>query len=73
MTLDQLQQRDARITELETIGRNARTRDQADELAGLYAARDHYWRRLPNALATARRKAADLEAYARQIGLPFHA
>jgi hypothetical protein len=72
VTLDQLQQRDARITELETLGR-ARSRDQDHELAGLQCARDQYWRRLPQALAATRRKAADLEAYARQIGLPLHA
>lgn len=72
MTVDQLQQRDARITELETLGR-ARSRDQDHELAALQNARDHFWQRLPKALAGARRKAADLEAYARQIGLPFHA
>lgn len=68
VTLDQLQQRDRRIDELTAIGRHARTRDEDHELGSLLNARDMYWRRLPNALAAARRKAANLEAYARQIG-----
>lgn len=71
MTLDQLQQRDARIAELETIARDDRTDDQAAELRALHNARDIHWRRLPRALAAARTKAATLDFYARQIGLPL--
>lgn len=71
MTLDQLQQRDARIAELEAIARDDRTHDQVAELHGLHNARDTFWRRLPRALAAARTKAATLDFHARQIGLPL--
>ena len=65
MTLDQLQQRDARIAELEAIGR-ARSVEQQDELGRLQYARDCFWRRMPIAFATAQRRAAELAAYAAQ-------
>lgn len=68
MTLDQLEQRDRRIAELERLGR-ARNRTQDHEYGRLIAARDQHWRRLPASLARTRRKAAELDAYARQIGL----
>lgn len=71
MTLDQLQHRDARIAELEAIAPDDRTDDQVAELGSLHNARDIYWRRLPRALAAARTKAATLDFYARQIGLPL--
>ncbi len=70
MTLDQLQRRDARIAELDALGQR-RTRDEDHEHAALVNARDHYWRRLPDAIAAARRKAADLQNYARQAGFTF--
>ena len=69
MTLDQLQARDRRIMDLEARGRD-RSRAEDHELARLIYARDCHWRRLGDAVRKARRKAAELEAYARQIGLP---
>ena len=71
MGLADLQRRDARIAELEAIGRAHRTRDQDHELGRLIDARDQLWRRLARRLAAARSRARDLETYARQIGLPF--
>lgn len=71
MTLDQLNQRDARIAALEAIHRDRRTAAEQDELGRLIVARDYFWRRLPLALDNARRKAAELEAHARQHGLPL--
>lgn len=70
MTLDQLQQRDARIAELEARGR-ARTPAEQEELGRLIYNRDCFWRRLPLAAATARRRLAELEAYARRHRLPI--
>lgn len=70
MTLDQLHARDARIAALDALGRR-RSPSETDELSRLLAARDHYWRRLPDAIARARRKAAALEFYARQHRLPL--
>jgi hypothetical protein len=70
MTLDQLMTRDRRIDELERLGRD-RTREQDHELGSLTSARDHHWRRLPHAIAKARRRAIDLEHYARQHRLPL--
>lgn len=64
MTLGELQRRDARIVA-------ARTRAEADELHALIYRRDCHWRRLPDLIARARRKAADLETYARQTGFTF--
>lgn len=68
MTLDQLQRRDARIAMLEALGRD-RTRTQDHEFGALVNARDHFWRRMGAQHARARRRAADLAAYARQHGL----
>lgn len=73
MTLDELQQRDRRIAALEAIPAARRTPAEQDELGALIARRDQHWRRLPEMLATARRRAADLEAYARQHRLPLGA
>lgn len=70
MTLDELQRRDTRIARLEAIGRG-RTRDEDHELAGLINARDLFWRRLPDALARARRRLHALEAHAAQHRLPL--
>ncbi len=70
MTLDQIQQRDDRIAALEALGR-ARTRDQDHELGSLRTARDQFWRRLPQAHATALRRMRELEAYACQHRLPL--
>jgi hypothetical protein len=70
VTLDQLLTRDRRIEALERLGR-ARTREQDHELGALIAARDHHWRRLPRAIASARAKASALETYARQHRLPL--
>lgn len=71
MGLADLQRRDARIAELEAIGRRNRTRDQDHELGRLVDARDQLWRRLSRRIVAARSRARDLEAYARQVGLPF--
>lgn len=71
MGLDDLQRRDARIAELEAIGRRNRTRDQDHELGRLVGARDELWRRLSRRIVAARNRARDLETYARQVGLPF--
>jgi hypothetical protein len=68
VTLDELQLRDRRIDELDALGRG-RTRDQDHELVRLQLARDAYWRRMPLALANARRHASEIEAYARQHSL----
>lgn len=70
MTLDQLQSRDARIEELERIGRR-RSREQDHEYARLINARDQHWHRLGDAIRKAKAKARDLEAYARQHRLPI--
>lgn len=71
MTLDQLHRRDARIAVLDASGPRGRTRADDHELGRLLAARDQHWRRLPAALAAARRRAADLDAYARQHRFPL--
>lgn len=71
MTLDQLQQRDARIDALEALGTRGRTRDQEDELGKLRAGRDAFWRRFPRALQLHRLKIHELEAYARQHRFTF--
>lgn len=70
MTLDQLQRRDERIAGLEALGRR-RTREQEDLLGRLYSDREQQWRRLPAQIERARRRAAELATYARQIGFPF--
>jgi hypothetical protein len=67
MTVDQLQRRDRRIAALEARG-DARTIAEEDELQSLLNARHMHLRRLPTALRRTREKAAQLEAYARQIG-----
>jgi hypothetical protein len=72
MTLDELQNRDRRIAELEAIPKERRNGIEQDELGRLSIARDAHWRRLPEALAIARRKARDLETYARQWRLPLN-
>lgn len=71
MTLDQLQQRDRRIAELEAIGSRCRSCDEDAELHRLQTIHDLQWRRLPEALARARRRAAELEAWGRQHNLQF--
>ena len=70
MTLDQLLTRDRRIEALEALGRQ-RTPAERAELHRLVEARDHFWRRIDGAAARARRKLAEIEAYARQHGLPL--
>ena len=70
MTVSELQRRDRRISDLEAKGR-ARTPAEQDELGRLYDRRDQHWKRLPKMIARAKRKAASLEAYARQIGFMF--
>lgn len=71
MNFDAIQHRDRRIDEIEAIPRRKRTPEQQDELGKLLVARDHFWRRLPAALNRARIKAAQIEAYARQIRMPI--
>lgn len=70
MTADQLLQRDARIAALEALG-DRRTIAQHDELITLERRRDRQWRELADRIALTRRRTAELEAYARQIGLPL--
>ena len=70
MTADQLLQRDMRISELEGLGRDRSAAEQ-DELLFLIDARDAAWKRLAGRVISHRRKAAELAAYARQIGLPL--
>lgn len=67
MNLSAIQQRDRRIAELEAIPARDRTAAQQDELGRLHNAQDKHWRRLPAALHRAKAKAAEIEAYARQI------
>jgi hypothetical protein len=71
MTLDELQARDSRIATLEAIPKDRRNGVEQDELGRLSVAREAHWRRLPEAVAIARRKARDLETYARQWRLPL--
>lgn len=71
MSIDQLQRRDRRIAELEALGRHGRTRGEDHELGQLIDARDQLWRRLPARIDAARRRAHELEAYARQAGFAF--
>ena len=70
MTADQLLRRDRRIDELEARGRD-RTAVEQDELLFLVDARDAAWKRLAGRVLSHQRKAAELAAYARQIGLPL--
>lgn len=70
MTADQLQRRDARIAALERLG-DARTIADQDELLLLERRRDRQWRELAARIALTHRRAAELEAYAHQIGLPL--
>ena len=72
MTVGQLLQRDARIAALEALG-DQRTIAEQDELLILERRRDRQWGELAHRIAQTQRRAAELEAYARQIGLPFHA
>lgn len=71
MSVDELLRRDARIAELEVIRRHDRTTERQHELGRLIAARDQHWRKVEQQIANARRKARDLEHYARQAGIKF--
>ena len=63
-------QRDARIAQLEALGRDRSVPEQ-DEYLHLIECRDAVLRRLAHRIHSHRRKAAELAAYARPIGLPL--